>query len=266
MGADPLRAEELQRRLPARRALARRIEVLAECTSTSDALRERLAQDGSVDGLLLAAEHQTGGRGRRERDWWSGPPAANLAVSLAIAPTRPPEALGLLAACALCAALAPWTAAPAAIKWPNDILIHGAKVAGLLAELPAAQPPLAILGLGVNVHAAPPAGRAAYAATCLDAHARRPIARTDLLAHWLLQLERRLAVFDRSGPEPLEAEFLRRLRAWAPLGVRAHPPGTPAGPLLQFSVSRGLTWGTPDAPATRPLGLIPALEPLPPPQ
>lgn len=269
MEPDPLRVERLLARLPARRRLARRVEVAATCASTQDELRARLERDGisACDGCLLAAEHQTGGRGRTARDWWSGPPCSNLAVTLGLAaPPHPPEALGLLAACALAAALRPWVGSAVAMRWPNDVLLAGRKVAGLLAELPAGAadaPSCALLGVGVNVRAAPPPEALARgaAATSVVEHARRPVRRGDLLALWLVHLERRLEAYEQAGPMELEGEFLALLRAWAPHGVRA-AGGGPAGPVLEFSVSRGLTWGPRDGAVTRPLGSIPALEPL----
>ena len=268
---DPLRPAELVRRLAARRRLAREVRILAACPSTSDLLKAALAETPPPpDGLLLAAESQTGGRGRRARDWWSGPPASNLAVSLLVdPPPHPGETLGLLAACALAAALRPWTEARIALKWPNDLLLDGAKIAGVLVEMPAGAGKAAILGMGVNVHAAPPAAAAAGPVTCLADRSARLPDRTVILAAWLWEFEMRLARLAAEGPQRLEGEFLELLRAWAPHGVRmreASGSQSPdvAGPVLEFSVSQGLTWGPKTAPITRPLGWIPALEPLPP--
>ena len=275
-----LNRERLLRSLPLRRRLATRIEIVEECASTSDALRQRLDRDGAAAcaGLLLAAEHQSGGRGRSARDWWSGPPRSNLAVSLAVAP--PPEptvAGGLLAACALARALRPWTGATVALKWPNDLLLDGAKVAGVLAEAPAragAETPCLLLGLGVNVLAAPPPEVAPYPTTALveqapgpaggRAERRRPPDRTALLASWLWELEKRLLRFERGGPRSLETEFLALLLRWAPGGVRAVGGDRPLpdGPLRDFSLEHGLTWGPESAPATCPLGWLPSLEAL----
>ncbi|MFQ5749620.1 MAG: biotin--[acetyl-CoA-carboxylase] ligase, partial [Planctomycetota bacterium] len=248
----PLRIRELLQKLPARRRLARRILVLQETASTNDHARNLLADAGgerpSLDGWLVAAETQTAGRGRKARDWWSGPSGSNLAVSLILVPpTNPFEAMGILGACALAAALLPWTAARIGVKWPNDLLLDGAKVAGLLCEVPALAGPGrspagrpgethqgAILGLGVNLLATPPSPTLPYPVTCLVDHARLPPDRTAILGRWILELEKRLAHFESRGPRDLELEFLGLLRAWAPVGVGPYPedPALPSGPLV----------------------------------
>lgn len=267
-GADRLRPAELERLLPTRRRLGRSCAVLERADSTNaEARRELEARPQAarnLDGRLIAAEVQRAGRGRRASDWWSGPAGANLAVTLIVCPTTdPPEALGLLAACALAGAVAPWTPVPPALKWPNDLRLGERKVAGLLVEMPsaAAAARAALVGLGLNVHAAPPPEVAPYATGCLaDLASRRPV-RTRILAAWLLGLEKRLARFERAGPGPLEAEFLGLLRRWAPHGVSGGP-SEPEGPLLEFSVSQGLAWGTKQQRTQRPLGLVPPLEAL----
>jgi len=266
---DPLDPLRLRRMLPARLRAGRRIEVLARVDSTNDALRRRLAEGRAGDGEVLAAEVQVGGRGRRARDWWSGPPGANLAVSVLLQPPpRPPEAVGVAAAVAAARALQPWTGEPLALRWPNDLLLGGRKLGGFLAEMPAAgSGPAAILGFGLNVHAAPPDEGLRTPAIGLDEAAgpgAPPRDRTRILALWLLGLDRELLRLERSGPASLEERFLAGLRRWAPRGVRPRDGGGPAGPLVEFSVSRGLTWGPEGARVTRPPGLVPPLEPLPP--
>jgi len=253
--------------------------VLQETSSTNDHARHLLADAGgeraSLDGWLVAAESQTAGRGRKARDWWSGPPGSNLAVSLILVPpTRPYEAMGILGACALAAALSPWTTARIGVKWPNDLLLDGAKAAGLLGEVPAlagavGKPgetlPGAILGLGFNVLATPPSPMLPYPVTCLADHARVAPDRTAILGRWLLELEKRLTHFECRGPRDLEREFLGLLRTWAPKGVRPDPeePALSSGPLVEFSLSGGLVWGPENARQVRALGLVPPLRALP---
>jgi len=219
----PLRAARIAAALPADRRLARRVEVLAEWPSTSDALRQRLAEQGAeaCDGVLLLAEHQPGGRGRKARDWWAGPAGANLALSLcALPPPEPYPAAGLLVGCALAAAAEACCGRPAALKWPNDLLIDGAKVAGLLAEVPSTSPPALVLGLGINVHAAPPPAAAPYPTACLAELAPAPVDREGLLVELLTGLEARWVEYAEAGPAALEAEFLERLE----LGQQARGP------------------------------------------
>jgi BirA family biotin operon repressor/biotin-[acetyl-CoA-carboxylase] ligase len=111
-------------------------------TSTNDRARA-LAQDGAPHGTLVTAAEQRAGRGRQGRTW-SAPPGRALLLSLVL--REPPALLPLAAALAVAE-----TAGPSAqIKWPNDVLVEGRKVAGILAE---GRPHegWAVLGIGVNV-------------------------------------------------------------------------------------------------------------------
>lgn len=262
-GPDPLRAGALARLLPARRALARDLRVLPVCASTQDEARAAAAP-----GLLIAAEAQAEGRGRRARDWWSGPPGANLAVTLCVVPPDPPPLLGVAAAVALADTLDAWGAGPAQLKWPNDVLLDGHKVAGLLGELLAGPTPCALLGLGLNVHAAPPADAAARPATALAevlrARGLPAPDRTLLLAAWLWRLEAELARAAHGVRAPLEDRMLALLRRWAPRGVRE--PGAESaggGPLLEFRFASGLAWQSGGAVVRRPVAALGSLEALP---
>ena len=117
----------------------------------TDSTNERaraLAAGGAPHGTLVTADAQTAGRGRQGRTWVA-PAGAALLMSLVL--RKPREALPLAAAVAVCEALP----LEAEIKWPNDIWIHKAKVAGILVEA-RPQEGWAVLGIGVNVHEAPP--------------------------------------------------------------------------------------------------------------
>src|SRR5512146_708424 len=110
-----------------------------EVGSTNDVAKQ-LAEEGAAHGEVVIAERQTAGRGRRGRPWTS-PPRCNLAMSLVLRPELPPSRapeLTLLASVAVCQAIRQAGVA-AAIKWPNDILARGRKVAGILTEM-AAEP------------------------------------------------------------------------------------------------------------------------------
>jgi BirA family transcriptional regulator, biotin operon repressor / biotin---[acetyl-CoA-carboxylase] ligase len=115
---------------------------LRETTSTNDRARE-LAQAGAPHGTLVTAGFQSTGRGRQGRTW-SAPPGRALLLSLVL---RDPPALLPLAAAEAVAEVA---GADARIKWPNDVLLAGRKVAGILAE-GRPQDGWAVLGIGLNV-------------------------------------------------------------------------------------------------------------------
>jgi BirA family biotin operon repressor/biotin-[acetyl-CoA-carboxylase] ligase len=122
---------------------------LRETTSTNDRARA-LASAGAPHGTLVTAAAQTAGRGRQGRTW-SAPPGRALLMSLVL--RDPPRLLPLAAAVAVAAAAAQ-SGADARIKWPNDVLIEGRKLAGILAEA-RPQDGWAVLGIGVNVAVAP---------------------------------------------------------------------------------------------------------------
>lgn len=153
-----------------------RLRVEAELPSTSDLLL-RLAAAGEPEGLAVLARRQTAGRGRDGRAWQS--PAGNLHLSLLLrpdAPVREAPRWALLGGVALAEALAGFLPETAALrlKWPNDVLLGGAKLGGLLSEASAREGRLdwVVLGLGANLAVAPAvAGRAT---TCIAAHAAGP--------------------------------------------------------------------------------------------
>jgi BirA family biotin operon repressor/biotin-[acetyl-CoA-carboxylase] ligase len=126
-----------------------------EIGSTSDRAKE-LAEEGAEHGEVVIAESQTAGRGRRGRTWVS-PPRRNVHLSVVLRPDLPPARapeLTLVASVAVCDALRQAGVA-AGIKWPNDVLASGRKIAGILTEL-AADPDRVqwvVLGVGVNVNA-----------------------------------------------------------------------------------------------------------------
>lgn len=262
--------ERCHRLLPASRHLGRCVVVLPECLSTNDHARQAFAAGDPLAGTLFSAEEQLGGRGRRSRDWWSGPKAQNLALSL-VAEEGLVDApvFGLLGAVALADVLEIWPgqAKEVALKWPNDLLLGGAKVAGFLGELLSAsenQAGCLVLGLGINLRVAPPAAVAAYRTTsvaaCLDQDRPAPD-RTLFLTQWLWQLERGLRQFQLAGPRAFEQRFLELLRRWAPYGIHEEHSDV-RGPLLEFSLAEGLCWGPEAAPERRPLGWLTSLHAL----
>jgi len=124
--------------------------------STSDLAKE-IAEHGAAHGEVVIADRQTAGRGRRGRAW-SSPPGKNLYLSVVLRPQLPPQRaseLTLVASLAVCDACRQ-AGVDAGIKWPNDVLVGGRKVAGILTEL-AAEPDevhWVVIGIGVNLNAA----------------------------------------------------------------------------------------------------------------
>ena len=152
---DLLHADDLLSRLGETRVVGRDIRVFQQTTSTNDVI-EKLARDGVKEGAVVFAESQTAGRGRLGRRWTS-PPGTGLWFSVLLRPDfRPSETtrLTVASAVALIRAVEKESGITAEIKWPNDILVRGRKVAGILTELNAELDHVkyVILGMGVNVN------------------------------------------------------------------------------------------------------------------
>ncbi|MEJ3742041.1 biotin--[acetyl-CoA-carboxylase] ligase [Actinomycetes bacterium KLBMP 9797] len=155
----PLNARNLTRALVRPGGLWSRVDLRAETSSTNaDALQA--ARDGEPEGLVVVAERQTAGRGRRDRVWVS-PPRAGITMSVLLRPGRPdvdrawpaapPSAYGwlpLLAGVALVETATRVAEVPAVLKWPNDLMVGDAKCAGILAEGAAGA---VVVGIGLNV-------------------------------------------------------------------------------------------------------------------
>jgi BirA family biotin operon repressor/biotin-[acetyl-CoA-carboxylase] ligase len=174
---------------------------LAEVGSTMAEARVRWRR-GSGHRLWIVADRQTAGRGRQGRDWDS--PIGNLHLTVVVpAPCalRDQPKLGFVAGVALSEAISsllPWTLAR--LKWPNDLLIGGAKCAGLLLEGLGGGAAVAI-GMGVNVVAHP--GGTPYPATHLAAAGWKNASAAELLPMLSLALQHELACFGDGGGFPL---------------------------------------------------------------
>jgi BirA family biotin operon repressor/biotin-[acetyl-CoA-carboxylase] ligase len=150
-----LHADDLQSRLGQTRVVGRDIRVFERTTSTNDVI-SRLARDGMAEGMVVFAEAQTHGRGRLGRKWIA-PARKGLWFSVLLRPDIAPQTatqLNIAAATALARAITMETGVIPEIKWPNDILIGGRKVVGILTELSAELDHVkeVTLGIGVNVN------------------------------------------------------------------------------------------------------------------
>jgi BirA family biotin operon repressor/biotin-[acetyl-CoA-carboxylase] ligase len=191
---DLLHADDLLARLGKTKVIGRDIRVFEETTSTNDVI-EKLAHDGVKEGVVVFAESQTKGRGRLGRKWIS-PARKGLWFSILLRPDlRPQEAtrLTVAAATALRRAIHAETGLQPEIKWPNDILIGGKKVAGILTEMSAELDRVKhlILGIGVDVNLEatelPPELR--RLATSLKIESGQAISRPELAAAILRELD-----------------------------------------------------------------------------
>ena len=164
-------------------------------STNSDALV--WASSGAVDFSLIISDAQTQGRGRFSRRWFT-PPGSAIACSVVFRPL-PAEIANLdfftvLGALAVCHMLESFgLSIQPEIKWPNDVLLKGKKVAGILAETTwqGTQPSALILGIGVNIlpGSLPPQSMQSFPATCLQHHTSLPISRTDALRALIAALQ-----------------------------------------------------------------------------
>ncbi len=191
---DALHADDLISRLGKTRVVGREIHVFQQTTSTND-VAARLARGGAREGAVVFAEMQSKGRGRMGRRWVS-PAGKGLWFTVLLRPDMPPQGATQLtvgAATALSRAIALQTGLATEIKWPNDILIRGKKVAGILTEMRAELDHLqeVLLGIGINVNLEradfPPSLHSA--ATSLRIERGQPVNRAELAVAVLRELD-----------------------------------------------------------------------------
>ncbi len=174
-------------------ALGTPLRVLFETSSTNDLAKEA-ARNGAPHGATFVAERQSAGRGRQGREWIATA-GESLLVSVllrvACAPQRLPL-LSLASGLAVRDAIARWTSEAPQIKWPNDVLIAGKKVAGILVEGIAAgdRATAVIVGIGINVFQRTFADSIVDRATSIAFFAKSPPDRAELLADLLAALDR----------------------------------------------------------------------------
>lgn len=200
--------------------------------STNAVARALITKGAAEEGTVVWAREQTGGRGRQGRVWHS--PPGNLYHSYVLRPDVPlAEAARLSFGAALAVAEALEALCPIAdprCKWPNDIVCHGGKVAGMLMETVSAAsgPPWLVLGIGVNLKTAPITGALFPALAMEDLGC--PVGLEDLLSGIAQRLAYWLAKWRQDGFAPVRAAWLERaLGVGKPVEVRLGPHRTQRG-------------------------------------
>jgi BirA family transcriptional regulator, biotin operon repressor / biotin---[acetyl-CoA-carboxylase] ligase len=186
-----------------------RVEHFDEIDSTNTYVRDRADEP---EGLVALADFQTAGRGRRDRNWVS-PPRSSLLCSLLLTPDLEPDQLQLvvaLVALSARSALERLSGLRAALKWPNDLVVRGDKLAGLLAEIVSRGDELrVVVGIGVNLTYDGPDD---VAATSLLAQTGLTIAPRALLDILLEEIDfRRALLNDDDGRLALREEYIGAL-------------------------------------------------------
>jgi len=168
----------------------------------------RLAESGAGEGTLIVADEQTRGKGRMGRSWYS-PPKLGLWISLILRPDIPPfkaPGLSVCAGLALAQAIRSLTGVDAKIKWPNDCLINGRKVGGVLLELSAEldRTNFVIAGIGVNVNhlSSDFPKKLSSVATSIRTEWGKEVSRIKLLTSFLKRFEAIYLDFKKNGLAP----------------------------------------------------------------
>ncbi len=212
---DAVRFEQLRK--CAGVALGHPLMVFESIGSTNDEAK-RAARCGAPTGALYVAEHQTAGRGRHARRWFSAP-RENLLFSVVLRPSFSPKdvrAYSLVVGLAVRAAVGRCGAGSALIKWPNDVLVGRRKLAGVLVEsqLHGNRVSSIIVGAGINVNCASFEGELAGSAISLGEIVGAVVSREALLAEVLGALADLTGVYERGGlaavlPELHRSDALR---------------------------------------------------------
>jgi BirA family biotin operon repressor/biotin-[acetyl-CoA-carboxylase] ligase len=191
--------------------------------STNDEAK-RLAHAGAADRTVVWALQQTRGRGRRGRPWHS--PPGNLYASLILRPTAPPERaaqLGFVAALAVGGALGRLVPALAGLscKWPNDVLLCGRKLCGILLESETGEGErlaFLVVGVGINLRATPPATE--FPATSLTEQGFADVAPDAMLTALVTEFEHWRGRWEAEGFTPIRAAWRQRAVLGGPARVR----------------------------------------------
>ena len=194
------------------RRLGRSVLCFNEVGSTNDVAWDS-ARQGNTDGLVILAESQRAGRGRQGREWHSLP-GANILLSVVLldpAGKLPHEAVTIAAGLATAEAIVEATYLDVELKWPNDVLVSGGKLAGVLVELSNLdRGQMLVVGIGMNVFATPPADAVDCQATCLADHISQPLSRTDIVRFILQKLDYWLDAIEALRMDELHEAWLSR--------------------------------------------------------
>jgi BirA family transcriptional regulator, biotin operon repressor / biotin---[acetyl-CoA-carboxylase] ligase len=206
---DPLEPEQIRQALSRRAAdWLRQLDVYPVIGSTNAELMARAGHQ-PVDGSVCLAELQIDGRGRRGRSWAS-PFGAQLAVSLGIAIELPAAELGgvsLVTGLAVLDALERFDVAGLALKWPNDVLLVGAKLGGILIELSQQRGTELIIGIGLNVALPEPVRRRLPEDVADLSQLAAPVPRNALAGKVVSSVVDFVTEFQRLGFAPFKPAF-----------------------------------------------------------
>jgi BirA family biotin operon repressor/biotin-[acetyl-CoA-carboxylase] ligase len=257
--ADRLCPDQIEFELGTRR-VGRRVAVWNRVTSTND-LAARAAVSRANDGLVILAEEQTAGRGRRGRAW-SAPPRASVLMSVLLFPPGPladPAWLTALGAVAVAEVASAWAGAVAAIKWPNDVRVDGRKLAGILVERGTG----AVVGIGVNANLGPDdlPFELRDTATSLRALTGATVDRSEFARALIRKLDALYDASMRTGPGVLSGPWRARSEHLGRVVSVSTPSGPVRGRLDDLDLWDGVTVSGGGISQRIPARLVLAIEP-----
>jgi BirA family biotin operon repressor/biotin-[acetyl-CoA-carboxylase] ligase len=213
--ADAYQLDALDREL-AGTPFAGRVRYFASIDSTNT-LAMREAEEGRESGTIYLADEQTGGRGRGAHSWHSAP-GSGLYVSILLRPRLAPADIlwvSLAAGLAVQQAIREVTSLAVDLRWPNDLLLSGRKLGGILTELNAEVTRVrhAVIGVGLNVHQAAFPPELALLATSLTIETGQEWSRQDLLVALLRNVDREISRLTTENLDTVTADIRERLAA-----------------------------------------------------
>lgn len=205
---DALIPSEIRWKLKTR-IFGREIISYKKVDSTND-IAYQLAEKGVKEGTIILAEEQSRGKGRHGRHWVS-PSKGGIYLSCILRPKIPPSEIPritLLAAVATAKAIRTATSLDVSIKWPNDLVLDGKKICGILTEMKAEQDSVdfIIVGIGINVNTPLkhlPKGSASLKDELHRRNVKGSISRVELTKHVLERLEEYYLILERNGFDPI---------------------------------------------------------------
>ncbi len=199
MTEDILSAEIITEGLETR-VIGKTVVYYSSVTSTNDIAREQ-AKRGAEEGAVVIADEQIAGKGRLKRNWMT--PAGNIALSVILYPEISMlPSLIMVASLAAVRGIEEATGLKPGIKWPNDILIDGKKVCGILIEndLQRKKVKHSIIGIGININVKPEdITDIRYPVTSLTAESGRDVSRADVIRCLLVEMEKLYLTLSEGG-------------------------------------------------------------------
>lgn len=211
---DVLSKNELESRITTRWA-GQKIYYFEETDSTNNDARRLVSKEGG-HGVLVVADRQTAGKGRRGRTWLS-PSGTNIFMSIGLKPELSPDKasmLTLVMALAVCDAIHGVSGLDSRIKWPNDIVVNGKKICGMLTEMEAELDCIhsVVIGVGINVNQKEFAEEIRETATSLYLESGNSMIRAELIERTMHYFEAYYEKFMEAGNlAPLQKAYNDRL-------------------------------------------------------